>query len=140
MRIRRSIRQCRMSVSQASCSFWVQAVDPPSQAPLITRQPGVGICCRSGRKRESWAESVPTIASTTATRKEAMRDFMGALLRTAQYKTFQRNSLTVPGGYQGGRVETLHRKEFDCGSMKCRGRSEPRLAAGENPERGSAPT
>src|ERR1035437_6216950 len=140
MRIRRSIRQCRMSASQASCSFWVQAIDPPSQAPFITRQPGVGICCRSGRKPESWAESVPTIASTTATRKEAMRDFMGALLRTAQYKTFQRNSLTVPGDHQGGRVESLHPNELDSRSMKCRGRSELRLAAAENPERGSEST
>src|SRR5882762_1052820 len=45
----------------------------------MLRQPGVGICCRSGRKRESCAETVQAAARRTTATKGAITSFMSAL-------------------------------------------------------------
>src|SRR5579862_69724 len=55
MRMRRSSRQCVMSASQASCSFWVHGLEPPSHAPFMVKHYGEGICCFCGANFVSWA-------------------------------------------------------------------------------------
>src|SRR3954468_24844991 len=68
-----------MSASHASCSLWVQGLDPPSHSPLIVRQSGTGICCPWGANFESCAG---TIAQRASVRKMQGRkvDLMRTLL------------------------------------------------------------
>src|SRR5271157_2668232 len=100
MRMRRSFLQWRMSASQASCSFCVHGVDPPSQAPLMLWQPGAGICCPLGENFESCAETMLTAARRAVATKGVITILMSTLLNRkavygAQYKTFQTFSLTI---------------------------------------------
>src|SRR5271165_2661169 len=92
--MRRSILQCVISASQASCSVALQGFEPPSHNPFIVRHSGTGICCVArGGKCESWAEEmVATTSKRTATC--GSRDLMEWFLRLdvksgRQYKTFQ---------------------------------------------------
>src|SRR5271165_956928 len=65
MRMRRSVLQCVISASHASCSVWLHGFDPPSHRPFMVRHSGTGICWASGEKCESWAEQTAATTSTS---------------------------------------------------------------------------